>query len=232
MHFIILGFNTSAQNYNVVHRIQEQLHKKRVNNIINNSCLLLEHTPVYTSGKLINNNHILNKAIKIVQTDRGGKITWHGYGQIICYPIIKLKGINIIKYIYILEQIIIDTCLEFNVQTFRIEKQRGVWTLNKNKQISKIAFIGVKMSQGVTMHGFSFNYNCTFNQFQDIISCGIEDINLISLKDILKQDIPLHLLLSIIQKYIMKHFRDIDNSYINTYIPYRNNNIDSWPILS
>ncbi len=166
--------------------LQKDVFKLRTSNEIEDILFLLEHPHTYTLGKtaerknLISNEAFLNKYnIKIFDIDRGGDITYHGPGQIVGYPIIKLSNWKEDTHLYLrnLEQIIIDVCADYGLQTNRIEGLTGVWIDDR-----KIAAIGIKVSRWVTMHGFAFNINTDLNLFDGIIPCGITDKKVTSLQ--------------------------------------------------
>jgi lipoyl(octanoyl) transferase len=148
---------------------------------------LLEHEEIYTAGKNYNENEILNKNINLIKTNRGGKITYHGPGQIICYFVIDLKNRkkNIRKFITLIEKTIIESLLEFNIHTFADPKNIGIWYDDK-KKIEKVAAIGVRVSKWIAYHGFAININNDLKKYKNIIPCGIKDkgiTNLIKIKD-------------------------------------------------
>ena len=150
---------------------------------------ILEHEEVYTAGSSYNENEILNKNINLVKTNRGGKITYHGPGQIICYFVIDLKKRkkDIRKFITLIEKTIIETLADFNVNSFGDPKNIGVWINHKN-EVKKIAAIGVRVSKWIAYHGFSININNNLKVYQNIIPCGISDKGVTNLKEINDQD--------------------------------------------
>ena len=149
---------------------------------------LLEHPNIYTGGTSYKNNEILDKNIKIIKTNRGGKITWHGPGQIICYFVIDLNKRNkdIRKFISTLEKIIIDTLKEYKIKSFPDRKNIGIWVNHKN-QIKKIGAIGIKVKNWIAYHGFSININNDLKFYKKIMPCGINDKGIINLKYIKDQ---------------------------------------------
>ena len=150
---------------------------------------ILEHVEVYTAGTSFNKKEILDKSIKVIQTNRGGKITYHGPGQLICYFVINLKKRkkDIRKFISIIEKTIIDTIKFYKIDTFADKKNIGIW-YKKNNEIKKVAAIGVRVSKWVAYHGFSININNDLNKYNAIIPCGIEDKGVTSLKKIKNQN--------------------------------------------
>jgi lipoyl(octanoyl) transferase len=149
---------------------------------------ILEHEEIYTGGTSYNKNEILNKDIKIIETNRGGKITYHGPGQIICYFVIDLKKRNkdIRKFITIIEKTIIESLFEFNVVAFGDPKNIGIW-LNHKKKVKKVAAIGIKVKRWIAYHGFAININNDLEKYKNIIPCGISNKEVTNLKVIKDQ---------------------------------------------
>ena len=150
---------------------------------------ILEHEEVYTAGSSYKEDEILNKNIKLTKTNRGGKITYHGPGQLICYFVIDLRrrNKNIRKFITIIEKTIIESLSEFNIKSFGDPKNIGVWVDNK-KDINKVAAIGVRVSKWIAYHGFSININNDLSKYQNIIPCGILNKGVTNLKSINNQN--------------------------------------------
>ena len=150
---------------------------------------ILEHEDLYTAGTSFNENEIIDKSIKIVKTNRGGKITYHGTGQLICYFVIDLKERkkDIRRFISIIEKSIIDTLKLFNINTFADKDNVGIW-YNNNSKIEKVAAIGVRVSKWIAYHGFSINIDTDLNKYESIIPCGVKDRGVTNLNQIYKQD--------------------------------------------
>ena len=149
----------------------------------------LEHPDIYTAGTSYNQNDILDKSINILETNRGGKITYHGPGQLICYFVIDLKKRkkDIRNFITIIEKTIIDTLQFFNIKTFSDKENIGIW-YKDNEQTKKVAAIGVRISKWIAYHGFSININNNLDKYKAIIPCGIKDKGVTNLKQIKDQD--------------------------------------------
>ena len=149
----------------------------------------LEHPDIYTAGTSYNENDILDKSIKILETNRGGKITYHGPGQLICYFVIDLKKRkkDIRNFISIIEKTIIDTLEFFNIKAFSDKENIGIWYKDK-EQTKKVAAIGVRISKWIAYHGFSININSNLDKYKAIIPCGIKDKGVTNLKQIKDQD--------------------------------------------
>ena len=149
----------------------------------------LEHPDIYTAGTSFSESDILDKSIKILETNRGGKITYHGPGQLICYFVIDLKKRkkDIRNFITIIEKSIIDTLQFFNIKTFSDKENIGIW-YKENEQTKKVAAIGVRISKWIAYHGFSININNNLDKYRAIIPCGIKDKGVTNLKQIKDQD--------------------------------------------
>ena len=149
----------------------------------------LEHPDIYTAGTSYNESDILDKSIKILETNRGGKITYHGPGQLICYFVIDLKKRkkDIRNFISIIEKTIIDTLQFFNIKAFSDKENIGIWYKDK-EQTKKVAAIGVRISKWIAYHGFSININSNLDKYKAIIPCGIKDKGVTNLKQIKDQD--------------------------------------------
>ena len=150
---------------------------------------ILEHEEIYTGGTSYKENEILDRSINLIKTNRGGKITYHGPGQIICYFVINLKKrkINIRKFISIIEKTIIDTLSEFKIDSFADKQNIGIWHQNK-KEIKKIAAIGIKVRKWIAYHGFAINVKNDLKKYNKIIPCGIRDKGITNLFKIKKQN--------------------------------------------
>jgi len=161
------------------------INEKKTNELI----WILEHNELYTAGTNYKENEILDKSIKIVKTNRGGKITYHGPGQLICYFVIDLKKRkkDIRKFISIIEKTIIETLKFYNINTFSDKKNIGIWH-NNNSNINKVAAIGIRISKWIAYHGFSININNDLNKYNLIVPCGVKDKGVTNLKEISNQD--------------------------------------------
>ena len=150
---------------------------------------VLEHDHIYTSGTSYNENEIIDKSINIIKTNRGGKITYHGPGQLICYFVIDLKKgkKDIRKFISVIEKSIIETLNLYDIETFADKENIGIW-YNDNSTIKKVAAIGVRVSKWIAYHGFSININNDLKKYDAIIPCGIKDKGVTNLKQIKNQN--------------------------------------------
>ena len=150
---------------------------------------ILEHEDLYTAGKNYKDNEIIDKSINIFKTNRGGKITYHGPGQLICYFVIDLKKRNkdIRKFVSIIEKTIIETLNNYGIETFSDRKNIGIW-YRDNSKIKKIAAIGIRVSKWIAYHGFSINISNDLKHYNKIIPCGILEKGVTNLKEIYEQD--------------------------------------------
>ena len=148
----------------------------------------LEHNEVFTAGTSYKKNEIIDKSIKILETNRGGKITYHGPGQLICYFVLDLrKKKDIRKFITIIEKTIIQTLKFYKIETFPDKDNIGIW-YKYNNEVKKIAAIGIRVSKWIAYHGFAININNDLENYKKIIPCGISDKGVTNLKNILDQD--------------------------------------------
>ena len=158
-----------------------EIHENNSNELI----WILQHDDIYTAGTSFNQNEIIDKKIDILKTNRGGKITYHGPGQLICYFVIDLKRRkkDIRKFISLIEKTIIDTLKFYNINSFADKDNIGIW-YNNNSKIEKIAAIGVRVSKWIAYHGFSVNINNNLEPYNKIIPCGISDKGVTNLEKI------------------------------------------------
>ena len=175
--FARAGFGAEAVPYPQAWELQRELHARRSAGEIPDCCLLLEHPPVYTAGKRTGalDRPAGDPGAPVIDVDRGGKITWHGPGQLVGYPIIRLGDpIDVIAYVRSVEEALIRTCAEFGVVTTRVDGRSGVWLRGTaGGPDRKVGAIGIRVSRGVTMHGFALNVTADLAGFGRINPCGI-----------------------------------------------------------
>ena len=186
---------------------QVNTHSKVLNQKLSDSIIFVEHDPIYTLGQNANKNNILPnypKDVEIYNIDRGGDVTYHGPGQLVGYPIINIKNLNmsIGKYVHTLERILINTLKEFGISAQIRDKLIGVWVGDE-----KIGAIGVRVKNGVTMHGFALNVNTDLSYFNGIIPCGIDNCKVTSMEQLLSKNIELTLVKDIIIKEFVKYLK-------------------------
>ena len=165
--------------------LQRAVHARRVSGEVLDSCLLLEHASVYTAGKrtAVSDRPAGDPGAPVIDVDRGGKITWHGPGQLTAYPIIKLlQPLDVVAYVRALEEAMIRVCLEFGLQAVRVEGRTGAWIpASRGLPDRKVGAIGARVARGVTMHGLALNCDCDLSWFDRIVPCGIRDAGVTSL---------------------------------------------------
>jgi lipoyl(octanoyl) transferase len=158
---------------------QREVHAQRVADRIDDTVLLLEHTPVYTAGRRTEAWEKPVDGTPVIDVDRGGRITWHGPGQLTGYPIVRLADpVDVVAYVRRLEAALIAGCARLGVETRRVDGRSGVWTPDGQR---KVAAIGVRVAKGVTMHGFALNCDNDLAAFASIVACGITDAGVTSL---------------------------------------------------
>jgi lipoyl(octanoyl) transferase len=162
--------------------------------------ILLEHDPVYTAGKRTEPSERPVDGTPVIDVDRGGNITWHGPGQITGYPIVRLpQRLDVVAHVRRIEQLLIDTCAEFGLETTRVKGRSGVWTADGQR---KVAAIGIRVAQGVTMHGFALNCDPDLFAFGQIVPCGITDAGVTSLSLELRRDVTVHEALPVLERFL------------------------------
>ena len=194
-------------SYKVSLEQQIDTHSKVLNQELTDTIVFVEHEPVYTLGKNADQNNILTnypKDVKIYNIDRGGDVTYHGPGQLVGYPIINIKNLkmSIGRYVHTLEEILINALSHFNISAQRRDKIIGIWIGDE-----KIGAIGVRVKNGVTMHGFALNVNTDLSYFDGIIPCGIDNCKVTSMEKILNKKIELNLVQDTIIKELVKYFK-------------------------
>ena len=188
--------------YQVALAQQRLIHSEVVKQTRENTLLLLEHPSVYTAGKRTSLEERPTNGTPVIDVDRGGKITWHGPGQIVGYPIIKLsKPTELVGFVRELESALIRVCAEFGITATRVDGRSGVWVATDTAP-RKIAAIGIRVASGVSMHGFALNVNPDLSAFSQIIPCGINDAEVTSLTLELGRPITSPEVLPIVEKYL------------------------------
>ena len=182
--------------------LQRSLHGEIAEGQRENTLVLVEHPSVYTAGKRTQVHERPHDGTPVIDVDRGGKITWHGLGQLVGYPIVRLaKPTELVGFVREIESALIATCLELGLAVTRVEGRSGVWVVD-NKGERKIAAIGIRVARGVTMHGFALNVEPDLSAFEAIIPCGIEDATVTSLTIELGRSISIDEVLPVVEKYM------------------------------
>ena len=182
--------------------LQRKFHKEIVAGSRPNSLILLEHPSVYTAGKRTQDFEKPSDGTPVIDVDRGGRITWHGPGQLVGYPIIKLaKPTELVGFVRTLEGALIELCSEFGISAERVDGRSGVWIVDE-KGSRKIAAIGIRVASGVTMHGFALNVCPDLIPFTQIVPCGIDDAAVTSMALELSREITIDEVSPVLEKYL------------------------------
>lgn len=180
--------------------LQRKIHGEVVTGRRSSTLLLLEHAPVFTAGKRTETHERPLTGTPVIDVDRGGKITWHGPGQLVGYPIIKLSNpTELVGYVREIERGIIEVLSEIGIDAGRVEGRSGVWIDGRRK----IAAIGIRVAQGVTMHGFAINADCDLSAFAEIIPCGISDSEVTSISRELTREIDSEQLAPLVERKML-----------------------------
>ena len=201
--YVHLGLGEQPVPYLRGWELQRQIHGQRVNDEIPDTCLLLQHEPVFTAGKRTSplDRPLGDAGAPVVEVDRGGKITWHGPGQLVGYPIIRLgEPVDVIAYVRAIEEALMRACADAGVATTRVEGRSGVWVPGQPDR--KIAAIGIRVSRGVTMHGFALNCDCDLDWFSRFVPCGIRDAGVTSLSAELSQPAGVQDMLGAVESHL------------------------------
>jgi lipoyl(octanoyl) transferase len=187
--FIDLAFAPNYISYADAYEKQLEIHAGVAAGTRPNTILLLEHASVYTAGKRTEVEELPMNGSEFVETNRGGKITWHGPGQLVGYAIMRLpQPIDVVNYVRWMEQVLIDVLERLGVKGQRVEGRTGVW-FETPTGFEKVAAIGIRVSEKVTMHGFALNCNNSLEPYEHIIACGISDAKTTTLSNILGRDV-------------------------------------------
>jgi lipoyl(octanoyl) transferase len=180
-----VAFGADAVDYVQAWDMQRSVHARRVSGEVPDSCLLLEHAPVYTAGKrtAVSDRPFGEPGAPVIDVDRGGKITWHGPGQLTAYPIVALRQpLDVVAYVRALEEAMIRVCAEFGLAAIRVEGRSGTWIpASRGLPDRKVGAIGARVARGVTMHGLALNCDNDLSWFDRIVPCGIRDAGVTSL---------------------------------------------------
>jgi lipoyl(octanoyl) transferase len=183
---------------------QREIHAEVVAGTAPDTVLLLEHPPVFTAGRRTEPWERPADGTPVIDVDRGGKITWHGPGQLVGYPIVRLADpIDVVAYVRRMERILVDVCAEVGVRAGQVEGRSGVWLpADSARPERKIAAIGIRVAQGVTLHGFAINCDPDLTWFDRIVPCGIKDAGVTSLSAELGRDVPVAEVLPLVEEHL------------------------------
>ena len=183
---VVAGLSANSVPYLDALELQRATHSSVVSGAAPDTVIFLEHPSVYTAGKRTEDHERPTDGTPVIDVDRGGKITWHGPGQLVGYPILRLaEPIDVVGYVRRLEAILIDVLAELGLQTGRVEGRSGVWV----RGTDKIAAIGIRVASGVTMHGFALNCSNSFEAYDKIVACGIADAGVTSISQELGREV-------------------------------------------
>jgi lipoyl(octanoyl) transferase len=191
-------------DYREAWETQRRLHDAVVAGTQPDTILLLEHPSVFTAGKRTEPLDRPMDGTEVVDVDRSGKITWHGPGQLVGYPIVKLPDpIDVVAYVRRVEQLLIDVCAEFGVAADRVEGRSGAWVrADERGPDRKVAAIGIRVARGVTQHGFAINGDCDLSNFDRFVPCGIRDAGVTSLSAELGRPVTVDDLLPVVERHL------------------------------
>jgi len=196
-------------DYEQAWELQRTLHAEVAAGTRPNVLLLLEHPSVYTAGRRTEEFERPLDGSKVIEVDRGGRITWHGPGQLVGYPIVKLlEPTEVVGFVREIESALINVCSDLGVSALRIEGRSGVWVVDSQGD-RKIAAIGVRVAKGVTMHGFSVNVNPDLAAYDQIVACGIQDAQVTSLEKELGREITIEEITEIVETHVLKSLRKV-----------------------
>ncbi|GAA2327844.1 lipoyl(octanoyl) transferase LipB [Dactylosporangium salmoneum] len=183
---------------------QRRIHAEVADGTAPDTVLLLEHPSVYTAGKRTEPADRPFDGTPVIDVDRGGKITWHGPGQLVGYPIVKLPDpVDVVAYVRRMEQMLIDVCADFGLATVRVEGRSGVWVAGDERGPDrKVAAIGIRVSRGVTLHGFALNADCDLSRYDIFVPCGIRDAGVTSLSKELGRDVTVEDVLPVAERHL------------------------------
>jgi lipoyl(octanoyl) transferase len=188
-------------DYHVAWAEQRRLHEQVVAGTAPDTVLLLEHPSVYTAGKRTNSWDRPTDGTAVVDVDRGGRITWHGPGQLVGYPIVRLTDpVDVVAYVRRVEQLLMDVCAELGLATVRVEGRSGVWVPGQPDR--KVAAIGLRVARGVALHGFALNCDCDLSAYEKIVPCGIDDAEVTSLSAELGRDVTVAEVLPLVEQHL------------------------------
>ncbi|WP_151524127.1 lipoyl(octanoyl) transferase LipB [Serinicoccus kebangsaanensis] len=204
MRFELLGLAPDLVDYVQAWEHQREVHAQVVDGSLPDTVLLLEHAAVYTAGKRTEAHERPLDGTPVVDVDRGGKITWHGPGQLVGYPIVRLPSpVDVVAHVRRLEDMMIGVCRDLGLPTTRIEGRSGVWLpADRRGPARKIGAIGIRVSQDVTMHGFALNCDCDLGWADTIIPCGIADAGVTSLSRELGREVGVADVLTLAQRHL------------------------------
>ena len=189
--------------------VQRTIHQEVAAGLRPNTLLLLEHPSVYTAGRRTDESERPTDGTAVIDVDRGGRITWHGPGQLVGYPIVKLiKPTELVGFVREIETALINVCADLGITAVRVDGRSGVWICDAQGE-RKVAAIGVRVAKGVTMHGFALNVNPDLAAFAQIVPCGIADADVTSLELELGHSITIDEVTPLVERHIFESLRKV-----------------------
>ena len=196
-------------DYEKAWEVQRNIHQEVANGSRPNTLLLLEHPSVYTAGRRTDDSERPTDGTPVIDVDRGGRITWHGPGQLVGYPIVKLlKPTELVGFVREIETALINVCSDLGIIAVRVDGRSGVW-IQDSRGDRKIAAIGIRVAKGVTMHGFALNVNPDLTAFRSIVPCGITDADVTSLEIELGRQITVDEVAPLVERYIFESLKKV-----------------------
>jgi lipoyl(octanoyl) transferase len=204
--FVVAGLSANSVPYLEALEQQRAMHSAVVRGLAPDNVILLEHPSVYTAGKRTEDSERPDDGTPVIDVDRGGKITWHGPGQLVGYPILRLPDpIDVVGYVRWIEQILIDVLVELGVDGRRVAGRSGVW-ITGGLRDEKIAAIGIRVAEGVTMHGFALNCSNDFDAYEKIVACGIRDAGITSISRALGRTVTPQEVVPLLRKHFERAY--------------------------
>jgi lipoyl(octanoyl) transferase len=196
-------------DYQKAWEVQRTIHHEVADGLRPNTLLLLEHPSVYTAGRRTDDSERPTDGTPVIDVDRGGRITWHGPGQLVGYPIVKLlKPTELVGFVREIEGALINVCADLGITAVRVEGRSGVW-IQDGQGDRKIAAIGIRVAKGVTMHGFALNVNPDLTAFRNIVPCGISDADVTSLEIELGRKISIDEVAPLVERHIFDSLKKV-----------------------
>lgn len=196
-------------DYQKAWEVQRTIHQEVADGLRPNTLLLLEHPSVYTAGRRTDDSERPTDGTPVIDVDRGGRITWHGPGQLVGYPIVKLlKPTELVGFVREIEAALINVCADLGITAVRVDGRSGVWIQDAQGD-RKIAAIGIRVAKGVTMHGFALNVNPDLSAFRSIVPCGISDADVTSLEIELGRVITIDEVAPLVERHIFESLKKV-----------------------
>ncbi len=205
--YVVTGLSANSVPYLTALEQQRAVHADVASGRAPDTVLLLEHPSVYTAGKRTEPYERPTDGTPVIDVDRGGKITWHGPGQLVGYPIVRLADpVDVVAYVRRLEGMLIEVLAEFGIPGQRVEGRSGVWLVDSDRPTGdKIAAIGIRVAEGVTMHGFALNCSNSFDAYETIVACGLADAGVTSISREVGREVTPADVVSLIERHFVRH---------------------------